>query len=214
MNAMLKLVIDNSKKQVNPAEVTCRTSCDLFDELTETCSISQNVNVDSSYEAARCGFFLSRDIMASPPLNNNHIGFKFSLIEEEADYLLDDPNVFHELIGKPVQKEKYTYPNEPDFPAQREDARWYVSSCGTYGCWIVNLCKKPLLHPKSLENAVKGWTSKVYKSPIPLHDHKSSLTLASKVAWIIDAEGYGQYGLLINGQISSISSPKPVNWTK
>jgi hypothetical protein len=71
-----------------------------------------------------------------------------------------------------------------------------------------------MVFPENREKAEFGWTKKVYKSPIPLHDHKSSLSLASKVVWVIDEDSYGQYALLVNGQITSFSSPKPLNWVK
>ncbi|KZE67954.1 hypothetical protein AWM68_17430 [Fictibacillus phosphorivorans] len=209
---MLKLIVDNDQNQNNPFAVTCRNSCDLFDGITGVCSIHQNVNVDSEYEAARCGNFLSREFKELS--TNEHIPFKFSLIEEEADYLLDDEEIFHELTGSSVYKKEYTYPNQPDFSAHRDDASWFISPCGTFACWIVNQYNKPQRVPKSMEDAVKGWSKKVYKSPIPLHDHKSSLSIASKMAWVIDEDGYGQYALLVNGRISSISSPKPKNWKK
>lgn len=208
---MLKLVVDNRRKKSDKNTVTCRNSCDLFDEITGKCSINKNLNVDSPYETARCGFFLERDSMVLPI---EHTRFKFSLMEEESDELLDDEEIFHQLMGKSVYKETYTYPMKPDFSSNREDANWFVSPCETYGCWIVNLYRKPMIFPKNKTDAEKGWSNKVYKAPIPLHDHKSSVSIASKMAWVVDEDGYGQYGLLVNGKISTISSPRPANWQK
>ncbi|RHW36075.1 hypothetical protein D1B31_18530 [Neobacillus notoginsengisoli] len=207
---MLKLVVDNG--QLNNNLPTCRKSCDLFDEITGQCSISQGLDVDSPYEAARCGFFMHRESMAIE--ENLPIHKRFSLIEEDADYLLDDEEIFHQLVGKSVLKEHYSYPSEPDFSSLRKDATWFISPCGTYGCWIVNLYKSLLSIPQDKEAAQKGWSNKVYRSPIPLHDHKSPLSIASKMAWVIDEDGYGQYAMLVNGKISQISAPKPVNWKK
>lgn len=208
---MLKLVVDNTKTTASNL-VTCRNSCDLFDEITGKCSINKNTKVDSPYETARCGFFLERDSMTIKPVD--YTQFRFSLAEEESEELLDDDEIFHQFTGKSVYKESYLYPAEPDFSANRDGANWFVSPCGSYGCWIVNLYKKPMFFPKEKEDAEKGWSSKVYKSPIPLHDHKSSISIASKMAWVIDEEGYGQYALLVNGKITTISSPKPANWKK
>jgi hypothetical protein len=210
---MLKLVVNNRRvSNMNTDAITCRNSCDLFDSITENCSIKQNVKVDSPFEASRCGNFISKDSMSL----KSHLGFKFSLIEDDHDFILDDEEMFHEFMGdnKAFEKSKSTYPLQPDFPSKREDASWYVSPCGTYGCWIINQYKKPLPFPSSLERAEKGWNKKVYRSPIPLHDHKTSLSLASKMAWVVDEEGYGQYTLLVNGRISTISSPKPTNWQR
>ncbi|WP_374717788.1 hypothetical protein [Neobacillus sp.] len=207
---MLKLVVDNSngnKKNM----ITCRNACDLFDYNTESCSIKNNVNVDSPYETSRCGHFLNKASMNYEELNSN---FRFSLIGDEDDFLIDDEEIFHELIGTKASIKQSTYPLNPDFPSKRDDAKWFVSPDGQYGCWIINMSKKPMPLPINIEQAEKGWNKNVYKSPIPLHDHKTSLTLASKVAWVIDEEGYGQYCLLVNGKISTISSPKPYNWNK
>lgn len=209
---MLKLVVDNDRTNQKNPPVTCRNSCDLFDEITGMCSINQVINVDSVYEAARCGFFIYRESMSLT--KQTQPSKRFSLTEDDADYLLDDEEIFHQLIGRSVYKEEYRYPQEPDFSAFRDDAQWFVSPCGTYGCWIINNYKKPFIIPKNKEMAEKGWSNKVYKSPFPLHDHKSALPIASKMAWVIDGEGYGQYCLLVNGKISSISSPKPANWKK
>jgi hypothetical protein len=210
---MLKLVVDNNRRLSQMNTITCRNSCELFDSITESCSIKEKVNVDSPYEASRCGHFMIKGSMSIETKNN--IEFKFSLIEEDNnEYIVDDEEIFHELIGNKFDKSRSTYPSQPDFPSKREDAFWYVSPCGTYGCWIINHFKSPLSFTASIERVEKGWSKKVYRSPIPLHDHKTSLALASKIAWAIDEEGYGQYNLLVNGTISTISSPKPVNWKR
>lgn len=208
---MLKLVVDNSKGIQEHAK-TCRNSCELFDPITERCSIKENINVDSPYEASRCGHFLdneSMDIDMSSQKNQT-----FTLIGEEEDYILDDEELFHELTGTQFNFEESTYPDYPDFPSRRKDATWYVSPDASFGCWVINLSKRPLPVLKSRDEAEKGWSKNVYKSAIPLHNHKSSLPLASRIAWVVDEEGYGQYCLLINGKISTISAPKPFNWKK
>ncbi|MFT9493861.1 hypothetical protein [Anaerosolibacter sp.] len=204
--------MDNIKQTSKDNGITCRNSCELFDSITESCSIKERVNVDSAFEASRCGHFFQKSPENVQP--KRMPSFKFSLIEEDQDYLLDDEEIFHELIGNKFDKKESTYPLQPDFPSKRVDASWYVSPCQTYGCWIINNYKKPLPLPTEIDQAEKGWGKKVYRSPIPLHDHKTSLSLASKIAWVIDEEGYGQYSLLVNGKISTISSPKPSNWKR
>lgn len=205
---MLKLVVDNSKTTQSNI-VTCRNSCELFDSITERCSVKNNVNVDSAYETSRCGLFLHKATMDVP---QSHMDLKFSLIGEEDDYIIDDEEVFHELIGNEFRSDLSTYPLHPDYPSRRDDATWYVSPDETFGCWIINKFNRPQIVPSSIEKAEKGWTNRVYKSPFPLHDHKSALSIASRIAWVIDEEGYAQYSLLVNGRISTLSSPKPANW--
>ncbi|MEY8742007.1 hypothetical protein AB9M62_21265 [Bacillales bacterium AN1005] len=57
---------------------------------------------------------------------------------------------------------------------------------------------------KDVNEVEKGWHENAYRSPIPLHDQKSSLGLASRIAWILDEDGYGQYALVFNGNITTI----------
>lgn len=205
MIGLLRLVVDNRTKVNNDKLITCRNSCELFDDITNSCSIKQNVKVDSPHEAMRCGHFI-------PRLSQKSGDFRFKLIGYEEDFIVDDDDIFHELIGQSFNEETSTYPLQPDFPSKNPNAVWYVSPDQKYGCWIVNEYKKPLEIPTSIETAVKGWANKVYKSPVPLHNHKTSLSLASKIAWYIDKDGYGQYVLLVNGKISTLSFPKPPNW--
>jgi len=82
----------------------------------------------------------------------------------------------------------------------REDARWYVSPDGTYGCWIVNESDRHFL---SVFNNTKP-AGKSYRSAVPLHNHKTQGSLKHHVCWYINESGTGQYGLLINGKIKNI----------
>ena len=199
------MTINNKEKNKN--HVSCRRSCLLFDTITEKCSIKDGVNVDSPYEVLRCYHFINK--------NETDSDFDSSddYIDLEHSEWIDDDDIFYEFIGgSRINEENSKYPHEPDFPSKREDAYWYVSPEKDFGCWIINKYKKPMLIPRSIEEAEKGWSWKVYKSPIPLHNHNTSLSLASKMAWYIDKDGYGQYVLLANGKISTISSPKPSFW--
>lgn len=202
---MIRLVVNNT--HVNKDYLTCRNSCELFDEITTKCAIKDNVNVDDRMEVLRCGHFIDKSEI-------NTKGFRFSLIEDEGNFDFDDENLFHEFLGEKFKREDSMYPLQPDFPSKRNDAIWYVSPKKDFGCWIINKSKRKLVSLPKDDELEYGWGKNVYKSPIPFHDHKASLSLASKMAWYIDEEGFGQYVLLTNGQISQISKPKPKNWTK
>lgn len=232
---MLRLVVDNSKKmdkhfdfegkELQMREIlTCRNNCDLFDEITGQCPIKQNVNVDSPFEVVRCGHFVDKSIFSDDDDEeliylDNDISYLFDDDEDfdpteyndlDIDYsIVDDDEFFHEFVGNKFDDESSTYPLEPDYPSKRDDAIWYVSPDKSFGCYIINHYKKPMNVPKSIDQAQKGWTNRVYKSPVPLHNHETSLSLASKIAWYVDEEGYGQYVLLVNGKISTIAFPKP-----
>ncbi len=209
---MLKLVVDNDNQMDKAATnvITCRNSCELFDDITESCSIKQNINVDSAFELKRCGNFFPK----LKQIGENTMKTRFSLIEEDDEYLIEDEDMFKDLIGSQFNHKESTYPNIPDYPARREDAMWYVSPSGTFGCWIINHSASKFLSIPKDGLPEQGWSEKVYKSPLPLHDHKTSLSLASKMAWFVDADGFGQYVLLVNGRISTLTSPRPKNWNK
>lgn len=213
MIALLKLIVDN--KALNQEKIdeklTCRNSCEYFDEITERCSIKADVNVDSTYEVLRCTQFFGKIIP-----DDNYEGPKTFRLKEDVSSEEDGENdsMFKELLGQKEILNSSSYPLEPDFPSRRSDACWFVSPCGNYGCWIINKSQNRFSIIKHLEDVIKGWHDSVYKSPIPLHDHKSSLGLASRIAWEVDEDGYGQYALLINGKVSDMRYPRPHNWNR
>lgn len=211
---MLKLVVNNTKiNKPSTNQITCRNSCELYDFMTENCSIKKNINVDSLIEVRRCGHFLpkSSNNISKAPMKSM---VRFTLLEGAEEYSFEDEDIFQGLVGENFNTEKSTYPLKPDFPSSRDDALWYVSPDESYGCWIINKSQHRLLSVPSADNVEVGWSQKVYKSPVPLHDHKSSLSLASKMAWVVDEDGFGQYVLLVNGKISTLTSPRPANWYK
>lgn len=197
---MLSLVVNNDTKK--KLHQTCRTQCQLFDDITNSCSIKLNVDVDNPRAFYQCGHVLLKDDMPNAE-------FDFAMEEE---WVIEDEDVFHELWGDRFNQESSQYPLRPDFPSKRSDAIWYVSPDQTFGCWIVNQSKHKFLSVPALGEVESGWSKHVYKSPFPLHDHHSSACLCSKIVWLVDEDGFGQYVLLMNGKISEISYPKPKDW--
>lgn len=181
---MLSLVVDNTK---NAKEIsyTCRNSCDLYDVLTESCSIKNKVDVDNPFVVSKCSRYL--------PISSLELDIKIN--QKELDGLAEEEISYPEIQGQIETLEKSCYPFKPDFPAGRTDANWYVSPCQEYGCWIVNDYKKPIV----LVSPNPG--EKVYKSAVPLHNHNASIGLASRIAWYIDENGIGRYVTLLNGHI-------------
>jgi hypothetical protein len=196
---MLKLVQKNKERLV----LTCRTSCDLFDVITEQCSIKKGIQIDDPFTLNCCNHFIRK-----------------TSIEFDPEMIMDiqvqtERDINCEIIGsKKINNAEFKYPLQPDYPSNRTDADWYVSPCETFGCYIINHFKrKYIVVPCSLEVEM-GWDKRVYKSPFPLHNHESPISIASKIAWYVDEEGFGQYVLLINGNISTLSSRKPSGWKK
>ena len=174
---MLKLVIDNTQQN-------CRRACDLYDDLTDLCSVTVNANISNPATLSSCRYFLSRR-MVETSLNE-------TVVEQKS------------RKGNVNTTDRWLYPLFPDEPANREDAIWFLSPCMNYGCWIVNNSKQKLYAvPSSLSNSLPDEV-RVYKSPYPLHNHNAPIPLASKVAWYVNKEGYGVYMLLDEGKLVQI----------
>ncbi|MBT2663877.1 hypothetical protein [Bacillus sp. ISL-45] len=179
---MLKLIIDNTY-----LGQTCRFKCDLFDDITEQCSIRKTNRIDDPETLCSCKYFIPKGWSETEKnyLQNNKL-----------EQLQDGCNLDYKL-----------YPEEPLEESKRDDAIWYKSLCGKYGCWIINHSSKKFFAVSNLSNGfVSGKGRRVYKSPFPLHDHKAPLVIASKVAWYVNEEGYGKYVLLNNGEIVNFSN--------
>ncbi|WP_163537343.1 hypothetical protein [Gracilibacillus sp. YIM 98692] len=214
---MLRVVVDNTIKYKRKKKdiPTCRTHCELFDPFTEECGVFKDVKVDDPSIAIRCGHMIPKEEPEDESL------YLPSTIEdeEESDYVLteeivsyDNDNTFYEFNGEKFVEKDSSYPSKPDYDSQREDAIWYISEDESFGCWIINKSKHKFLDVSHTKEVKKGWHEKVYQSPFPLHDHKAALTLASKMVWFVDRDGYGQYALLHDGKVAMISSPRPKGW--
>ncbi|MGD6961526.1 hypothetical protein ACQCVB_04910 [Fictibacillus phosphorivorans] len=186
----------------NRVKKTCRNSCELYDWITEGCSIKRGVNIDDPNTLRCCNLFLCREYMRNLATNQE-------LISEWK------PENENQVIGDDDKNyENSLYPLQPDRPSQRDDAVWFVSTCKSYGCWLINKFKKKFVIISNSKVPEQGWSKKVYKSPYPLHNHMSPLAAASRIAWYVDEEGFGQYVMLINGEIATFTSKKPENWRK
>lgn len=170
------------KKDKNNRKVmfTCRHHCDLFDEITNKCSIRFSVDMDNPITVASCEYFLLK--------KHSHLELVESRINLDCSIDLTT-NQFS------------LYPLVPDELNYRDDAIWYISPCATYGCWIIKHYKKKFMIVNSSFLNHVDLISRKYKSTHPLHDHAAPISLASKMAWYIDIEGYGSYVLLKQGEI-------------
>lgn len=213
---MLQLVVDNTKREEKQSIPTCRTHCELFDPITEQCGISKDVNVDDSNVAVRCAYILPKDEVHYFPSE-----LEESEVEStDTNYILteeiiepSDSETFYKFNGDKFVETKSKYPLEPDYPANRDDAIWYVSPDQEFGCWIINRSKYKFIEVNSKQNVNQGWHPRVYQSPFPLHNHKASLSIASNMTWYVDEDGYGQYVFLHDGKIGMVSSTRPKGWT-
>lgn len=187
---MLQLVVNN-----NQQKLCCKNSCELFDSITNECGVRKNIDPSSSKTVYQCADFIPKQHVTAPSFEEE------LFMDEEEDY------VFQEFQGEKRSESTSLYPVQPDSSANRDDAIWYVAPDQSFGCWIINHYQKRFMPVQTVVE--EGWAKNIYKSPVPLHDHGSPQPIASKMAWYVDREGFGQYVLLANGRISYISAPNP-----
>jgi len=205
----LQLVVDNTHSDKNNHRntkvKTCR-DCIFYDQITELCGVFNNVNLDDPRTAKRCMEFSEWN------QEDNDDDVTYELIEDEFSLEFEDDDFLFEIMGDKFSEENSKYPLEPDLPSNREDAIWYIAPDQAFGCWIINHSKKKFAVIDPNKEVKKGWSTKVYKSPYPLHNHNSSVPLRSRMAWFVDEDGWGQYVLLVNGKIDMLNEPRPKNW--
>ncbi|MFB1100513.1 hypothetical protein [Terribacillus sp. JSM ZJ617] len=193
---VLKLVVDNTKQE----QISCRNSCELFDPVTASCGLGKDANPFND-DASRC-----RDIFWSKSNNPNSqrkaINIRGRLIEDDFEVDIDHIGDLKEMTN-PANVSESDYPFVPGTKPELPGAYWFISNDREYGCWIINNSKQRLSLVQDIESP-SGKT--VYKSPVPLHNHNASKAILNRMAWIVDADGYGQYGLLINGNISFLNT--------
>ncbi|MBU8908165.1 hypothetical protein [Desertibacillus haloalkaliphilus] len=206
----LELVVDNHKKTGgNEMKKTCRTHCSYFDKKTSECGIYHNVEVDSPRTPLRCSKFDGKD-KGDHPLSK----YKFTYLDDEYDIDFEDANFLFEFMGEANRgQEDMNYPEQPSTHQVHKDAYWYVAPDRSFGCWIINHYPRKFMPVTVRENVQKGWLSTIYKSLVPLHDHKASESLRSNICWYVNDKGFGQYVLVVNGKIQMISAPKPTDWS-
>ncbi|QXE03563.1 hypothetical protein [Terribacillus sp. DMT04] len=185
---VLKLVVDNTKQD----HISCRNSCELFDPVTASCGLGKDANPFND-DASRC-----RDIFWT---KSKDIKIRGRLIEDDFEVNIDHIDDLTTMIN-PSNISESNYPFVPGIKPELPGAYWFISNDREYGCWIINNSKQRLRLVQDIENPT-GKT--IYKSPVPLHNHNASKAIVNRMAWIVDAEGYGQYGFLINGSISFLN---------
>lgn len=219
---MLKLVVDNAEKvkEEKSRLKTCREDCFLYNSELDCCPIFKGVELDDPLVAYRCQEFQDKDWWTDDTLDGN-LDIDSSY-EEEIMQLLQleeeqSENGFDFLVSGERFSDKGNYPNEPGLPLSNyiENLHWYVSPEGDFGCWILNESKNKLMNVQvDVSTVQKGWAEKVYRSPVPLHDHDSTNALNSRVCWYVDYDGWGQYGLIVGNKVAFLTNPRPANWPR
>lgn len=210
---MLKLV--HKRKETKKEEIqfkkTCKKSCTLYNDKLQTCPMFKGLDYNDPNIVKRCLEFTDREETESLYNEEDNISI-LSLIEEQTEE--GDLGFQFEVSGRNRMNSDDLYPLQPNGVRHNpEHFYWFVSPDQTYGCWIKKQNNNTVYSiPSNRESAQKGWADNIYKSPIPLHDHKASESLQSRMCWFVDNEGWGQYTVIIANDISFLTFPKPPNW--
>lgn len=86
------------------------------------------------------------------------------------------------------------YPKYPPYkPKQNENLIWFYDKEKEFGCWIFSNFKRPMLIPKSIEEAKKDINiPKRYISPVPLHKPNFPPVYHGSIVWYVDEHGFGE----------------------
>jgi hypothetical protein len=103
------------------------------------------------------------------------------------------------------------YPYLPPNAPVRTDLTWYVSNeVQGFGVWVLNLSDKPI----EVNQGHFGWNSLVRKSTAPPFEPINVMDVEKrkKIAWVVDSQGCGQYGMVMEDGYVWLPSPRPDLW--
>jgi hypothetical protein len=93
----------------------------------------------------------------------------------------------------------------------RDDMEWFVDlQSQRYGVWVLNLSGNPI----EVKHGHFGWNPFIRKSTAPGFEpiNVPSVEKRKNLTWIVDGEGYGQFGLVMSDGTMWVPSPRPTGW--
>ncbi len=105
------------------------------------------------------------------------------------------------------------YPEHPPCEAIRDDMYWYVDDQKNFGVWVVNQSEEEILLNKEFDF---GWSPFVRRSTAPPHEpvHIQSVEMRSQLAWIVEEDGFAQYGVVRKDGELWVPQKRHVTWTQ
>lgn len=192
---------------------TCKSHCTFYNEETG-CPAYKGLDYGDPLVAARCLQFTDyhelekyykdkeeknmeeKEKKMEDLLNFHDDLFRLIVSEEEQD-------IFN-LIGRNLPHEDHNYPFEPNhnYADVIEGLEWYISPDKSFGCWIKNNAKGPVL----IKSYEAGFVPKdrKYRSYYPLHNHQASESLLNRMVWNINEKGFGEYRIIVANEIRLI----------
>lgn len=122
-------------------------------------------------------------------------------------YILQSENWKNEGYWKTLYK---GYPFSPPCEPYREDMKWYVNESGaSYGVWVLRL-------GDSSSSDRPCWSPFVRKSNTPPFEPLNipDVSTRKKLTWIVEEDGFGQYGMVMEDGYVWIPQPRPEGWEK
>jgi hypothetical protein len=104
------------------------------------------------------------------------------------------------------------YPIEPPCKPFREDMIWYTDEKKQFGVWIINQSDKEVILNENIEF---GWSPFIRRSTAPPHEpvHIQTVEMRKQLVWIVDEDGYGQYGMITkNEKTIWVPNKRPKDW--
>ncbi|WP_150274218.1 hypothetical protein [Paenibacillus tepidiphilus] len=140
----------------------------------------------------------------SQALNN----FPISESDRFKRYLQESDNWQHQ------HKAKTMYPGYPEVPPcdpPRSDMQWFVHPHLKFGVWVINSSEFEVI---ANPNLAWGWSAFVLKSAAPVYEpmNLNSVEIRKNITWIVDYDGFGQYGLVSNKGDIWIPHERPSEW--
>lgn len=198
--SVLKLIVNNELKRKN-----CQNSCLLFNQEYNCCSIFSDLEYENPNILKQCQNYV--------PLDEEVWGEEEEMFQT-LSYMESISTSTYSGLNFTVNGETLPYTDYPEHKPsisyeENLGLEWFVSPDHSFGCWIMNDSLRPMVLKDSYDSVEKGWSEQVYRSPIPLHNHKCSESLRSRVCWYVDPDGWGQYSILVNNRIGFLTSPRP-----
>lgn len=113
------------------------------------------------------------------------------------------------------QQKPYTlYPGYPEVPPcdpLRSDMHWFVHPDLKFGAWVINFSTSKIFVNSNLS---WGWSAFVLKSSAPVYEpmNLNGAEMRKNITWIVDHDGFGQYGLVSNNGAIWVPHERPGQW--
>lgn len=149
-------------------------------------------------------------IIPFPTSRNNPSGDVYKMFSKDvADSFMKYHELGIEWRNKFRKQTLYKgYPLLPPGKPVIDDLVWFTDEQKNFGVWIYNQSGQEIEVNEKVEF---GWSPFIRKSVAPSNEpiHIQSAEFRKSLVWVVDEEGYGQYGIIKKSGDIWIPHPKP-----